>query len=90
MIVTQDWGLAAIVLGKEARCLSPMGREFRPEKIEFLLEGGKLKPNSVEVAAGQKDPGNEQFEDDQRFEACLEKILSHQKANNSCSLNQIS
>src|SRR5690606_718088 len=28
IVVTQDWGLAALVLGKGARCLSPAGYEY--------------------------------------------------------------
>jgi uncharacterized protein YaiI (UPF0178 family) len=43
VVITQDWGLAAIVLGKRAKCLSPTGREFRSDKIEFLLEERETK-----------------------------------------------
>ncbi len=28
IVITQDWGLAAVELGKGARCLSPIRREF--------------------------------------------------------------
>ena len=31
LVVTQDWGLAAIVLGNGAAALSPTGRVFREE-----------------------------------------------------------
>ena len=38
IVITQDWGLAAMVLGKKARCISPTGREFSNENIDFLLD----------------------------------------------------
>ena len=41
--VTQDWGLAAMLLGKKAKCLNPSGREFCSETIEFLMEERELK-----------------------------------------------
>ena len=75
VVVTQDWGLAAVVLGKGARCLSPTGREFRPDRIEFLLEEREVK-NKVRRSGGRtKGPKKRTFEDDQRFEACLKRIL---------------
>ena len=43
MVITQDWGLAAMVLGKGARCLSPIGREYRNENMDFLLEEREIK-----------------------------------------------
>jgi uncharacterized protein YaiI (UPF0178 family) len=33
IVVTQDWGLAAMVLGRGAAALSPVGRIFRTDKI---------------------------------------------------------
>ena len=80
VVVTQDWGLAAIVLGKGARSLSPAGREFRPERIEFLLEERDVKAKFRRRGGRTKGPRKRTLEDDQRFEACLEKILSRQKA----------
>lgn len=38
IVVTQDWGLAALVLGKGAHALSPSGRIYSDENIDFLLE----------------------------------------------------
>ena len=80
VVVTQDWGLAAIVLGKGARSLSPAGREFHPERIEFLLEERDVKAKFRRRGGRTKGPRKRTLEDDQRFEACLEKILSRQKA----------
>jgi len=78
VVVTQDWGLAAIVLGKDARCLSPSGREFRSDKIEFLLEEREVKAKLRRSGKKTKGPKKRTSEDDRRFEISLERILTQQ------------
>jgi uncharacterized protein len=75
VVVTQDWGLAAIVLGKEAKCLSPFGREFRSDRIEFLLEEREVKAKLRRSGKRTKGPKKRTSEDDRRFEISLERIL---------------
>ncbi len=75
IVITQDWGLAAVVLGKGARCLSPIGREFRSEKIEFLLEEREMKNKLRRSGERTKGPKKRTLGDDRRFEACLVRIL---------------
>ena len=75
VVVTQDWGLAAIVLGKGAKCLSPSGREFRSDKIEFLLEEREVKAKLRRSGKRTKGPKKRTLEDDHRFEISLERIL---------------
>jgi hypothetical protein len=75
IVVTQDWGLAAVVLGKGAKCLSPYGREFRSEKIAFSLEEREVKNKLRRSGIRTKGPKKRTFEDDRRFEACLERII---------------
>ncbi len=41
--ITQDLGLAALVLDKKVLALSPSGREYCPDKMEFLLEEREVK-----------------------------------------------
>ena len=79
VVVTQDWGLAAIVLGKGARSLSPAGREFRQERIEFLLEERDVKAKFRRKGGRTRGPRKRRSEDDQKFEACLERVISQQK-----------
>ena len=79
IVVTQDWGLAAIVLGKGARCLSPAGREYRPDRIDFLLEERDIKAKFRRGGGRTKGPKKRSFDDDQKFKTCLEKILSQQQ-----------
>ena len=75
IVVTGDWGLSAFVLGKGARCLSPMGREFRSEKIGFLLEEREVKAKFRRGGGRTKGPKKRTSEDDGRFDLSLEKIL---------------
>jgi uncharacterized protein YaiI (UPF0178 family) len=74
-VITGDWGLASMVVGKGAKCLSPIGREFRPEKMEFLLEEREIKAKFRRGGGRTKGPRKRTLEDDRRFEFCLEKIL---------------
>jgi uncharacterized protein len=75
VVVTGDWGLAAMVLGKGAKCLSPIGREFRAEKIDFLLEERELKAKFRRRGGRTKGPRKRTLEDDRRFEVSFEKVF---------------
>lgn len=75
VVITQDWGLAAMVLGKRAKCISPAGWEFRSGKIEFLLEEREVKNRLRRSGKRTKGPKKRRAEDDRRFEICLEHIL---------------
>ena len=74
--VTQDWGLAAMLLGKGVRCLNPDGREFRYSNIEFLLEEREAKAKFRRGGGRTKGPKKRALEDDRKFEACLLDILT--------------
>jgi uncharacterized protein YaiI (UPF0178 family) len=75
VVVSQDWGLAAVALGKGATCLSPTGREFHSDRIDFLLEERELKAKYRRAGGRTKGPKKRAKEDDQRFEASLEKVI---------------
>nr|WP_320147407.1 DUF188 domain-containing protein [uncultured Anaeromusa sp.] len=75
VVVTQDWGLAALVLAKKARCLSPSGSEYKPEKMEFLLEEREVKAKVRRGGGRTKGPRKRQAEDDAHFAEALERLL---------------
>lgn len=81
VIVTGDWGLAAIVLGKKAKCLSPTGKEFHPDKIDFLLEEREVKAKIRRSGGRTKGPKKRTPADDARFENRLEEILLRKEIN---------
>lgn len=74
--VTQDWGLAAMLLGKGVKCLNPDGREFSTNSIAFLLEEREAKAKFRRGGGRTKGPKKRRLEDDQQFEACLQDILT--------------
>lgn len=74
-VITQDWGLAAMVLGKPAYCLSPSGRQYRPDNIEFLMEEREIKAKLRRGGGRTKGPPKRTPEDDRAFAAALRKIL---------------
>ncbi len=73
--VTQDWGLAAMLLGKGVSCLNPDGREFSTTNIEFLLEEREAKAKFRRGGGRTKGPKKRISEDDRKFEGCLQDIL---------------
>ncbi|HWR44212.1 DUF188 domain-containing protein [Sporomusa sp.] len=79
IIVTQDWGLASMVLGKAAYCLSPTGKEYSPENIDFLLEEREIKAKFRRGGGRTKGPSKRTREDDQRFEAGIERLITKEQ-----------
>lgn len=75
IVVTQDWGLAAMVLGKKARCLNPAGREYKEDNIEFLLEEREAKAKFRRAGGRTKGPKKRVEADDRKFAFLLETIL---------------
>ncbi|MBC2726773.1 DUF188 domain-containing protein [Desulfosporosinus sp.] len=73
--VTQDWGLAAMLLGKGVKCINPLGREFNPSTIEFLLEEREAKAKFRRGGGKTKGPKKRSPENDQQFETCLQEML---------------
>lgn len=73
--VTQDWGLAAMLLGKGLKCLSPNGQEFSETTIEFLLEEREEKAKFRRGGGRTKGPKKRMPENDRQFEVSLLKIL---------------
>ena len=74
--VTQEWGLAAMLLGQGVRCLNPSGREFSAASIEFLLEEREAKAKFRRGGGRTKGPKKRILEDDRKFASCLQEILS--------------
>ena len=75
IVITQDWGLAAMVLGKKARCISPTGREFSNENIDFLLEERDIKAKLRRSGGRTKGPTKRTIQEDAYFYESLEGLL---------------
>ncbi len=75
IIVTQDIGLAAMVLGKGARAISPMGREYPSEGMSNLLEERELKAKYRRAGGRTKGPSKRTRDEDRQFEEELLRLL---------------
>ncbi len=75
IVVTQDWGLAAMVLGKGAFALSPVGRIYQEETIEFLLEEREIKARIRRSGGRTRGPKKRTAEDDLNFKKSLYRLL---------------
>jgi len=75
VVITQDWGLAAMVLSKKADCLSPLGIQYDANKMDFLLEEREIKAKLRRGGGRTKGPQKRTAQDDIRFQETLEAIL---------------
>lgn len=76
LVVTQDWGLAAMVLGKKALAISPKGFQFLEKNIDFMLEERHLKAELRRSGCRSKGPAVRTAEDDMRFREAVLKVIS--------------
>ena len=76
VVVTQDFGLAAMVLGKGAKAVNQNGLIFTNDNIDKLLMGRHIGQKVRRSGGRTKGPAKRTKEDDERFEAAFEKLLS--------------
>lgn len=76
ILVTQDWGLAAVVLAKHVRAISPGGRIYNSDQIDLLLEERNILAKFRRGGGRTKGPEKRTKAFDQYFEANFLKILN--------------
>ncbi|HZK87085.1 MAG TPA: YaiI/YqxD family protein [Syntrophomonas sp.] len=76
IIVTQDYGLAAMILGKQAYAIHPMGNIYTSENIEGLLMQRYVNQKARQAKKHVSGPRKRQTADDQRFEGELENLIN--------------
>jgi len=79
IVVTQDIGLAAMVLGKQAASLTPGGHTFDRERIAFQLEYRHEAARYRRGGGRTKGPAARTAEDDRRFHAALSQLMDKQE-----------
>lgn len=79
VVVTQDTGLAAMVLGRGAAAISPRGRVHSALTIDMDL--AVRHAEQVHRRAGGRTQGPSKFDDDdrERFELALDRTLAEQQ-----------
>lgn len=75
LVITQDWGLAAMVLSKNAYALNPIGIEYLEEKIDFMLEERDIKAKYRKSGGRTKGPKKRESTDYLRFKKKLDEII---------------
>jgi uncharacterized protein YaiI (UPF0178 family) len=81
VLVTQDFGLAALALAKGAACLSNRGQRYDDGMIGYLLE--RRNENARRRRGGQRTKGPKAFGEEERkhFLHGLTKLLLDQQEN---------
>jgi uncharacterized protein YaiI (UPF0178 family) len=75
VIVTQDYGVAALALGKGAKALNQNGMIFSSSNMDKLLFERHLGQKVRRAGGRTKNARKRSHEDDERFERSLRRIL---------------
>lgn len=75
VVVTQDYGLAAMCLGKGARALSQSGMEYTKDNMDALLFSRYSAKKARMAGERLRGPKKRKPAEDAAFEAALRKIL---------------
>ena len=76
IVVTQDFGLAAMVLGKGAKAVNQNGLVFSDDNIDKLLMERHIGAKVRRGGGRTKGPAKRTREDNERFEAAFVKLLN--------------
>ena len=76
IVVTQDYGVAALALGKGARAIHQSGRRYTDENIDGLLMERHLAKKARRSGKHRlKGPAKRTEEDDRRFAESFEQLV---------------
>ena len=77
IVVTQDYGVAALALGKGARAIHQSGRRYTDENIDGLLMERHLAKKARRSGKHHlKGPPRRTEEDDRQFAECFERMMT--------------
>lgn len=75
IVVTQDFGVAAMVLGKKAYAIGPKGHIYNDKNIEQLLFERHISQKVRKSGGRTANPRKRTDEDDERLERNLVKLI---------------
>ena len=76
IVVTQDYGVAALALGKGAKAIHQSGRWFTDDNIDgLLMERHMAKVARRSAKHHLKGPAKRTAEDDRRFEESFRRMI---------------
>ena len=77
IVITQDYGVAAMALGKGAKAIHQSGKIYSDDNISGLLESRQIaKVQRRKSKNHLKGPRKRTSEDDRRFEESFRKLIS--------------
>ena len=76
VVVTQDYGVAALALPKGARVINQNGLVYTNDNIDKLLFERHLSQKVRRMGGRASGPKRRTKEDDERFEAAFKKLLA--------------
>ena len=79
LVVTQDYGLAAMCLSRNARVLNQDGKEYTAENISGLLEFRAASAKYRRAGGRMRGPAKRTPQQNQNFEAALLAIIEHER-----------
>lgn len=81
VVISQDFGVAAMVLGKKAFAISPKGMVYTNDNIERLLFERHLSAKARRAGLRGKNASKRTKEDDMRFYESVKGLVKEAKAN---------
>ncbi|WP_138493257.1 YaiI/YqxD family protein [Paenibacillus pinistramenti] len=75
IVITHDYGLAALAIGKGCDVLSPRGELYHPGNIDYLLERRHVQAKARRAGRHSKGPRAFTAEDRVHFQQKLTKLL---------------
>ena len=76
IVVTQDYGVAVLALGKGARAIHQSGKWYTDKNIDALLMERHMAKKARKSSKNHlKGPARRTKEDDARFEECFEQLI---------------
>ncbi len=75
IVVTQDYGLASMVLAKKGRAIHPSGNIYTLDNIDGLLMQRYVNQKARQARKHISGPTKRQAEDDRRFKNGLESLI---------------
>ncbi|MGL5574751.1 MAG: YaiI/YqxD family protein [Sarcina sp.] len=80
VVISQDFGVAAMVLGKKAFAVSPKGMVYTNDNIERLLFERHLSAKARKAGLRGKNTSKRTKEDDMRFYESVKRVVREAKA----------
>ncbi len=79
LVITQDYGLAAIILRKDAYVISPRGRIYREENMDMMLLQRHLAQKERQAGGRTKGPSQYTKDDKKRLLDVLEGFFRRKR-----------